>query len=71
MEREILSVLEDHDQLSVVEIADIMGAHPVTVDRHCYKLHQAGYVHASSGGIYTLTDDGAASLAQQRSVHRR
>lgn len=71
MEREILTVLDDQEKLSVVEIADVMGAHPVAVDRHCYQLHQDGYVHVSGSGIYALTDYGKQYLIQQRSTQRR
>jgi Mn-dependent DtxR family transcriptional regulator len=62
MDKQILAVLDQHEPLSVVEIADIMGAHPVAVDRHCYQLHQNGYVRVISGGIYSLTEDGEQSL---------
>jgi predicted ArsR family transcriptional regulator len=67
MNEDILAVLDDHEQLSVVEIADAMGAHPVTVDRHCYRLQQDGYLRVYSSGIYQLAADGANQLAQGRS----
>lgn len=70
MNSEILTVLDDHGQLSVVEIADVMGAHPVTVDRHCYHLHQNGYIRVFSGGIYSLSDDGEQYLTQPCSDHQ-
>lgn len=62
MDKQILAVLDQHEQLSVVEIADIMGAHPIAIDRHCYQLHQNGYVRVFGGGIYSLTEDGEQSL---------
>jgi predicted ArsR family transcriptional regulator len=71
MHNDILAVLDDHEQLSVVEIADVMGAHPVAVDRHCYQLQQDGYIHVFSSGIYQLADDGEAHLTQHRSEARQ
>lgn len=70
MQKDILSVLDDHEQLSVVEIADMMGAHPVTVDRHCYQLHQDGYIRVFNSGIYQLSEAGEAYLTQHRSESR-
>lgn len=64
-EREILRVLDEHGQLSVIELADVMGAHPVAVDRHCYRLHDAGDIRLFSGGLYTLTAHGEQSLADR------
>lgn len=59
MEEDILTILDDYKQLSVVEIADMMDAHPVAVDRHCYQLHQDGYLRVFNSGLYQLTADGA------------
>lgn len=67
MDRDILAVLDEHEQLSVVELADVMGAHPVAVDRQCYQLQQNGYVRIGGGGQYSLTDDGEQYLTQPRS----
>ena len=69
MDTDILAVLDEHGQLSVVEIADIMGAHPTTVARHCYRLHQDGHLHVTSGGIYSLTEDGEHDLLQPQNEH--
>lgn len=71
MDTEILAVLDEHEQLSVVEIADVMGAHPVVVDRRCYQLQQTGYVRIFSGGFYSLSDDGEDYLSQRQSEHSR
>lgn len=57
-EREILSVLDEHDQLSVIELADVMGSHPVAIDRRCYQLHDADYIRLASSRLYTLTERG-------------
>lgn len=70
MHKDILTVLENHEQLAVVEIADMMGAHPVTVDRHCYQLHQDGYIRVFNSGIYQLSDAGEAYLTQDHSESR-
>lgn len=66
MEREILAVLDNHEQLSTVEIADILGAHPVTIERHCYQLHQSGYLQVVGGGSYSLSTAGADFLVQHQ-----
>lgn len=66
--KDILTVLDDHEQLSVLAIAEIMGVHPVTIDRHCYQLYQDGYIRVFNGGIYRLTDEGADYLIQYRSA---
>lgn len=66
MERKILAVLDEHEQLSAMEIADIMGAHPITVERHCYQLHQNGYLQIVGGSSYTLSTAGADLLVQHR-----
>lgn len=71
MNEDILAVLDDYEQLSVVEIADVIGAHPVMIDRHCYRLQQDGYIRVYSSGIYQLADDGEAYLTQHRSELRQ
>lgn len=64
MNRKILSVLDEHEPLSVEEIADVIDAHPIKVDRHCYRLFQRGYVRVFSGGVYSLTEEGEYYLVQ-------
>lgn len=64
MNREILSVLDDHEPLSVEEIADVTDAHPIQVDRRCYQLFQRGYIRIFSGGVYSLTEEGEYYLVQ-------
>lgn len=64
MNQEILSVLDEHEPLSVEEIADVIDAHPIQVDRHCYQLFQRGYIRIFSGGVYSLTEEGEYHLIQ-------
>lgn len=64
MNREILSVLDEHEPLSVEEIADVIDAHPIQVDRHCYQLFQGGYIRIFRGGVYSLTEEGEHYLVQ-------
>lgn len=64
MNTEILSVLDKHERLTVLEIADIIGAHPISVDRYCYQLYQRGYIRVYNAGIYSITEDGEHYLIQ-------
>lgn len=65
MNSEILSVLDEYEQLSVEEIADVIDAHPIQVDRQCYQLLQSGYIRILSGGVYSLTEDGEHHLLER------
>lgn len=66
MDREILTVLDTYERLSLVEIADVIDAHPLTVDRHCYQLLQKGYIKMLGSGIYVLTEKGKEDVEKFR-----
>jgi Mn-dependent DtxR family transcriptional regulator len=57
-EREILETLAEQAPLYVIEIAQEVDSHPITVDRACARLHDGGYIHSVSRGYYRLTDTG-------------
>ncbi|WP_144240146.1 helix-turn-helix domain-containing protein [Haladaptatus cibarius] len=63
---DILSVLCLGDPLSIIELADRLDEHPITVDEACSQLHKSGYIITIGGGRYSLTDNGYELLANDR-----
>ncbi|QLD85955.1 winged helix-turn-helix transcriptional regulator [Natronomonas halophila] len=58
-EREILALLAEHGATPVVELADRLNRHPVTVDRQCYDLENEGHITmTATSGVYALTEQG-------------
>lgn len=58
MERDILHVLDADGPLHVMEIAEQIEGHPITVDQACARLHNDGYISPIGGGRYRVTADG-------------
>ena len=53
----IRSVVADRGPVTAAEIATALDAHPVTVQRHCRQLQQAGRIETESGGGYVSSGD--------------
>lgn len=68
MERDILNALADDGPLHVLELAERVTGHPITVDQTCAQLHNDGHIYPVGGGRYRLTETGrdqlTADLAQ-------
>ncbi|MDQ2049685.1 Lrp/AsnC family transcriptional regulator [Natronolimnohabitans sp. A-GB9] len=55
----ILEALEEISPATIAELATILEAHPVTVERRCRALQRAGEIRQCTGGVYTLADPDA------------
>ena len=65
VERTILEALDSNEPLRVLEIADRVKIHPITVDRTCIHLHQEGQIHPMGHNLYQLTDRGRRRLDRE------
>ncbi|ELY98692.1 hypothetical protein C482_11460 [Natrialba chahannaoensis JCM 10990] len=61
-DRSILAVLDSAQPATVAELAAVLESrpHPMTVERRCQALQQAGYLNRGPGGAYRLTRAGAS-----------
>lgn len=48
----IFTVIEEQQPVTTPEIAAALDTHPVTVQRHCLQLQQAGRIRQVTGGTY-------------------
>lgn len=58
----ILSELAGRPPTPVVDIAERLDEHPVTVETACDRLQEHGRIRLAGHGLYTLTDDGRREL---------
>lgn len=61
----ILKTLNDHGTLRVVEIANEIDVHPITVDRACARLHDKEQIDPCGRGHYQITDHGRCLVDNQ------
>lgn len=61
----ILKTLTDHGTLRVVEIANEIDVHPITVDRACARLHDEEQIDPCGRGQYRITDYGRSLVDNQ------
>lgn len=59
----IRSVIDDRGPVTAAEIAATLEEHPITVQRHCRRLQQAGQIETQSGGGYVSSNDGRPTAA--------
>jgi predicted ArsR family transcriptional regulator len=50
----ITEALADHGPATGPELAALLDAHPVAIERRCSKLQQRGHIRQGTGGMYTL-----------------
>jgi DeoR/GlpR family transcriptional regulator of sugar metabolism len=55
-ETAILDALAEHGPASGPEIARMLGAHPMTVERQCAELQRRGRIQQVTGGMYALRE---------------
>lgn len=56
LDSRILGILCDRGELHVLEVADEIGEHPVTVERACRRLHRDGTLRSVSVGVFRCPD---------------
>jgi Mn-dependent DtxR family transcriptional regulator len=61
-ECEILKTLARYGSLHVMRIAREVDDHPISVDRTCTRLYNAGHISPCGRGQYRLTNDGRQRL---------
>jgi DNA-binding IclR family transcriptional regulator len=57
----ILDALAAHGPATGPELAQLLGTHPITVERRCCDLQQRGRVQQTTGGAYVLAERSYAS----------
>ncbi|WP_312909181.1 transcriptional regulator [Natronosalvus caseinilyticus] len=62
LERPILRALEEGPSMHVIDLADRLEAHPVTVDLACSHLYEEGCLAPSTQGVYAVTERGRRRL---------
>ncbi|UTF53296.1 transcriptional regulator [Natronosalvus rutilus] len=62
LERPILRALEEGSSMHVIDLAERLEAHPVTVDLACDRLYEEGCLAPSRQGTYAVTDRGRRRL---------
>ena len=65
VERTILEALDSSEPLRILELADRVEIHPITVDRTCIHLHQEGQIYPIGHNLYQLTDCGRQRLDRE------
>jgi DNA-binding IclR family transcriptional regulator len=55
-DRTIPDLLAEHGPATAPDLAERLGAHPLTVERRCADLQRAGRIRQETGGAYTLRD---------------
>lgn len=71
LESAILRALSDRTALHVMDLAEQIEEHPLTVDKACAQLHEDGYITTSSHGIYDVTTYGERRLDNSCDTHHQ
>ncbi len=71
LEAAILRALSEQTALHVMDLAEQIEEHPLTVDQACAQLHEEGYITTSSHGIYDVTTYGERRLDDGDNTHHR
>jgi predicted transcriptional regulator len=69
-EREILVTFAEHGPLHVMEVAQKVDNHPLSVDRACARLYDGGHISPFSHGYYRLTDHGQQRLTDNCDLYQ-
>jgi DNA-binding IclR family transcriptional regulator len=64
-EIDVLESLADRSPRHVMEIANAVDRHPITVDQICTRLHNEECIRPAGRGLYELTDVGENRLETQ------
>lgn len=62
IEAEVLDLLSDQSPRHVMDIADSVQIHPITIDRTCSRLHDEGCINPLGQGLYEITEEGKDRL---------
>ncbi|PSQ08886.1 hypothetical protein BRC93_14285 [Halobacteriales archaeon QS_5_70_15] len=61
--RTIPELLAEHGPATGPALAELLDAHPLTVERRCTDLQRAGRVRQDTGGRYTIWEAGRRDTA--------
>ena len=64
-ETKVLEMLADRSPHHVIEIANAVNGHPITVDQTCTRLHNEGCIFPFGRGLYEITEEGLQRLETQ------
>lgn len=62
----VLESLADRSPRHVMEIADAVGRHPISIDRACARLYDAGCIYPLGRGLYEISEEGEQRLETQQ-----
>lgn len=63
---DVLETLADRSPLHVMEIANAVDGHPITVDQTCAHLNSDECIRPFGRGLYEITEEGEQRLETQR-----
>jgi predicted transcriptional regulator len=58
----VLETLADQSACHVMEVANAIDGHPITVDQTCAQLHDDGCIRPLGRGLYEITERGEQRL---------
>ncbi len=64
-EIDVLETLVDRSPCHVMEIANAVDGHPITVDQTCAHLHNDECIRPLGRGLYEITGEGEQRLETQ------
>jgi Mn-dependent DtxR family transcriptional regulator len=67
----ILQALQDRSPRRVIEIAQCLDKHPVTIDRTCAQLQDRGDIRLRDRDKYELTSNGSDRISNSRDLPER
>lgn len=62
----ILEILAKRSPSHVMDIANSVESHPITVEHTCARLHKEGCISPLGRGLYEITEDGKRRLNDLR-----
>lgn len=65
VEQEVLESFSDRSPQGVIDIAETVDRHPITVDQTCARLHDQGYIYHLGQGLYRITDRGTQQVQNE------
>ena len=64
-EVDVLETLANRSPCHVMDIANTLESHPITIDRTCARLHEKEYISSLGRGLYEITEEGKHQLETQ------
>lgn len=61
-EVDVLETLANRSPCHVMDIANSVGSHPITIDQTCARLHEEGCIYPLGRGLYEITEEGEHRL---------